>query len=96
MHYQIDSILSDFWNQYQKSDKILSITYADLQSLMKKVDGCESNSEKLSTTKISEHIRGYSMSPIGTFNNIENKYDVCRGEDCVEKFCGFLIKHAMK
>lgn len=64
--------------------------------MIKKVDGCKSNSEKLSTTKIDEHIRGYSMSPTGTFNNIENKYDVCRGEDCMEKLCEFLIKHSMK
>ena len=38
------------------------IIYADLECLIKEIDGCENNSENSSTTKLSEHIpRGYSM-----------------------------------
>ena len=67
------------FNQYQKSDITPSTIYAELQSLIKKVDGCKSNSGKSSATKISEHIPyGYSMSTIWTYDCMENKHDVYR------------------
>ena len=34
------------------------------------------------------------MSTILSFKNIENKHDVYRGKDCVEKFCEPLREHA--
>ena len=34
------------FNQYQKSDKTPFINYADVQSLMEKIDGCRNNPEK--------------------------------------------------
>ena len=36
------------------------------------------------------------MSAISSFKNIENKHDVYRGKDCMEKFCKSLTEHAMK
>ena len=62
------------FNQYRKSDKIpsRSIIHADLESLIKKVDGCKNNPEKLSKTKVAEHIScGCSMSAIQTFDFIK-------------------------
>ena len=74
--------------QYRKPYKIPSITYSDLESLVKKVDRCENNPGKLSTTKVDDHIIcGYSMSTIWRFDSIENKYNVYRGEDCIKNFC---------
>ena len=59
-----DTKISDF-KQYQKSDKTLFIIYADLECIIKKIDGCKSNPENLSTTKVSKHIpSGLSMSTI--------------------------------
>ena len=40
------------FNQYQKSDKTPSINYADLEFLIKKVDGSKNNPEKLSKIKV--------------------------------------------
>ena len=37
-----------------KSDKTPFIIYADLESLIKKIDNCKNNLEKSSTTKIGE------------------------------------------
>ena len=34
------------FNQYLKSAKVPSIIYADLEPLIKQVDGCENNPEK--------------------------------------------------
>ena len=53
------------FNQYMKSDKMPHIDYADIESLIKKIDGCVNNPENSSGTKIGEHIPcGYSMSTI--------------------------------
>ena len=85
------------FNQYQKSDKAPFIIYADLECIIEKTDGCKNNPKNSSTTKVSEHIpSGFSMSTISSFRSIENKHDVCRGKDCMKKFCEFLEEHAMK
>ena len=58
-----DKILE--FNQYMKSDKIPYIVYADIVSLIRKIDACSNNSEKSSTTKIGEHIScEYSITTI--------------------------------
>ena len=36
------------------------------------------------------------MSTISDFRIIENEHDVCRGKDCVKKFCEFLREQAKK
>ena len=36
------------------------------------------------------------MSTIWTFDCIENKHDVYRGEDCMKKFCESSREHAVK
>ena len=56
--------------------------------MIKKIDGCENNPEKSSTTKLSENIPyRYSMSVIWIFDNIENKHSLYRGQDCMKKLC---------
>ena len=58
-----------------KLDKIPYIIFANIESLIEKIDGCGNNSENSSTTKIDEHIPcAYSISTIWAFNNIENKH----------------------
>ena len=42
------------FNQYMKSDKTPCIIYADLESLIKKIDNCKNNPEKSSATKTDE------------------------------------------
>ena len=48
-----DKILE--FNQYMKSDKMSYIIYTDIESLIRKLDGCANNPENSSTTKIGEH-----------------------------------------
>ena len=63
----------------------------------RKIDGCKNNPENLFTTKVREHIpSGFSMSTISSFKIIKNKNDVCRGKDCMKKFCESLTKHALE
>ena len=42
--------------QYMKSDKMPYIIYADIESLIRKIDGYANNLENSSTTKIDKHI----------------------------------------
>ena len=64
-------------NQYRISDKAQSIIYVDLEPLIENVDGWKNNPERLSTTKVGEHVScWYSISTIWKFDRIENKYDV--------------------
>ena len=83
------------FNQYMKSDKMSYIIYTDMEYLIKKIVGRVNNPENSLTTNIGEHIPcGYSMSTILAFDNIENKLTLCRGEDCMKKFCTSLREHA--
>ena len=53
------------FSQFMKSNKIASIIYADIESLIKKIDGYANNPEKSTTTKLGEHIPcGHLMSTI--------------------------------
>ena len=64
-------------NQYQKSDKAPFIISVNLECVIEKIDGCKSNPENSSTTKVSKCIPfGFSMSTISSVRSIENKHDV--------------------
>ena len=70
------------FNQNMKSDKRTCIIYADLKSLIKKINNCKKNTKKYSTRKIVEYIPcRHSMSTTRAFYNIENKHSLYRGED---------------
>ena len=50
------------------------MNYADIESLIRKIDGCANNPEIFSATKEGEHILcGYSTLTIWTFDHIENQ-----------------------
>ena len=81
-------------NQYMNSDKMSYIIYADIESWIRKIDGCTNNPENSSTTKIGEHIScRYSMSTIWELCLIENNPTLYCGKDCMKKFCTSLREH---
>ena len=79
-----------------KSDKMPYIIYADIESLITKIDECANSPENSSPTKIGEHIPcGYLMSTLWAFDNIANKHTFLYcGEDCKKIFCESLREHA--
>ena len=84
-------------DQYQIPNKAPFVIYADLECLIKKIDACKNNPENSSTTKVIEYIlSSFSMSKISSFKSIENKHDVCRGKDCMKKFCKSLREHTIE
>ena len=85
------------FNQYQKSDKAPFVVYRDLEYLIEHINGYKNNPENSFKTKVGKHIlSGFSMSTISSFKNIKNNHDVCRGKDCMKRFCESLREHAMK
>ena len=44
------------FNQYKKSDKVPFIIYADIESIIQKIDGCKNNLKNSSKIKVSKHI----------------------------------------
>ena len=73
---------------------MLHIIYADIESLIRKIDRCANNPEKL-TTKIGEHIPcEYLMSTTWRFDHIEDKHTLYRGKDCIKKFFSSLTEHS--
>ena len=82
-----------WFNQNQKLDTAPFIIYADLESLIEKIDGCRNNPKKSFTTKVSQHIpSGISTSTVSLFKNVDNKHEVYRSKD----FCKSLREHAME
>ena len=85
------------FNQYMKSHKMSYIIYADIESLIRKIDGCANNLEHFSTIKIGEHIPcWYLMSTIWGFDHIKDKHTLCRGKDFMIKDFTSLREHAKK
>ena len=77
------------------SDKMPYIIYADIESLIKKIDGCANNPQNSSTTKTGEHAPlGYSMPTILGFDHIENKLTLYCGKDSMKKSCTSLREHS--
>ena len=73
-----------------KSDKIPQIIYADIESLIKKIDNCKNKPEK-----IEKHIPcGYPKSIIWALDHIENKHSLYWGEDCTKTSCEYLREYA--
>ena len=65
------------------------IIYADIKSLIKKIDGCvnylQNYLKKSSKEKICEHIScRYSISTIWTFDNIKQKHTLYCDKDLIK------------
>ena len=85
------------YNRGEKFMKVPFIIYADLESLFEKMNTCDNNPEKSSTTKINTHTpSGYSLFTHCSFDTTKNKLDYYRGKNCMKNFCQDLREHATK
>ena len=76
------------YNQGENSMKVPFIIYADLKSLLEKMNTCHDNLEKVSTTKINKHIpSGYTLFTHCSFDATKIKLDYYRDKNCVKNFC---------
>ena len=84
-------------NHGEKSIKAPFIIYADLESLLEKLNTCHNNPEKSSTTKINKHTPSdYSLFTHCSFDETKNMLNHDRGENCMTNFCADLREHATK
>ena len=85
------------YNPGEKSLKVPFINYADLESLLQKIDTCQNNPEKSYTQKKSKHKpSGYSLVTCCSFDKSKTERKYYRGKDCIEMFCKDLRDQAMK
>ena len=85
------------YNHGEKSMKAPFIIYADLESLLEKMNTCYDSPEKSSTTKINKHTpSGYSLFTHCSSDGSKNKIGYYRGEDCMKKFGLDLREHVTK
>ena len=85
------------YNRGEKSIKMPFTIYADLECLLEKMNTCENDPNKSSTTKINKHIpSGFSIFTHCSFNESKSKLNYYRGDDCLEKFCKDLREHSTK
>ena len=70
------------YNHGGKSMKVPFIIYADLGSLLEKMNTCHNNPKKSSTTNINKHTpSGYSLFAHCSFDTTKNKLDYYRGKN---------------
>ena len=85
------------YNHGEKSMKVPFIIYANLESLLEKMNTCYNNPEKSITTKINEHTAsGYSLFTHCSFDTTKNRLDYYRGKNCMKNFCLDVREHATK
>ena len=85
------------YNHGEKSMEVPFIIYADLESLIEKMNTCHNNPKKLSTTKINKHtLIDYSLFTYCSFDTTKNKLDYYRGKNFMKNFCLELREHAIK
>ena len=85
------------YNHGEKSMKLPFIIYADLESLLEKMNTCHNNPEKSSTTKLNEHTPyGYSLFTYCSFVTTKNMFDYYRGKNCMRNFYIDLKEDATK
>ena len=69
----IEEIILKF-NQHMNSKKMLYMIYIDVESLIKKIDGCANKPKKSSSVKTGKNVYGgYSMAAISSFDDIEKE-----------------------
>ena len=73
------------------------VIYADLESIVEKISGCENDPERSSTVKVNKHTTsGYSLFSHCLFNKTKNKLDYYRGKNCMGNFSLDLRDQAEK
>ena len=74
------------YNNGEKSMKTPFISYADLESLLEKMNVSHNNPEKSSATKIDKHTPScYSLFTHCSFDTTKSKLDYYRDKNCILK-----------
>ena len=81
----------------EKSLKAPFMIYADLESLLEKMNTCHNNRKKSLATKVNKHAPScYSLFTHCSFDTTESKLNYYRGKNGMKNFCLDLIEHTTK
>ena len=81
----------------EKSMKIQFVIYADMESLLDKIDKCHSNTKKSSPFKIKKYSGSrFSLLTHCSFDTAKNKHNYYRDKDCMKKVSEESKNHATK
>ena len=86
------------FNQYQKSDKALFLIYANLECLIKKMNGCKNNPKNASATKIDEYIPSSLQQCLQQLHSLTPKkirMMYAQIKYCLKIFCESLREHVI-
>ena len=85
------------YNHGEKSMRVWSFIYADLECLPETMHSCQNNLEKPCREKKTKYMpSGCSLFTSCSFYETKNKLNCYRGKDCMKRFCKDLREHAMK
>ena len=85
------------YNHGEKSMKRPCVIFSNLESILKKMHSCQSNSKKSYTEKKYMHIpSSYLLFTQCSLDSTKNKLDCYRVKDCMKKFCKDVEEHAAK
>ena len=85
------------YNPGKKSLKAPAILFADLESLLCKIDTRQNNPEKSYTERKAKHKpSGYSLVTSCLFDKSKTECNYCRGKYCMERFCKDLRDQVTK
>ena len=85
------------YNHGEKYMKVSFIIYAELESLLEKMNTRHNKLKKSSTTKINKHtLSGYSLLTHFSLDTTKDRLDYYRAINCMKNFCLDLEEHATK
>ena len=82
----------------QNQLKVPFIMYADFKAIFKPTEeNVKFNREKSYTKEINQHIPfGLGVYSKFAYEEVDNPLKLCRGEDCVEVFCDYVVNEAKR
>ena len=81
-----------FYKDIRKQLKVPYVIYADFESLLQPVQGCETDPEKSSTTKTTKHLPcGFSYKVVGLTPETSKEPVIYRGIDAADKFVECMV-----
>ena len=81
----------------QNQFKVPFAMYADFEAILKPVKESNIDLDKSNTKVINEHIpSGFCVNSMFVYGNVKNPLRLCRGEDCIEKFCDYIENKAKR
>lgn len=86
----------DKWLKFtdiSKQLKVPFVVYADFESILERLYGCQPDPNKSSTTKLAKHVPScFTYKVVGVSPETTENHVTYRGEDAVEKFMDHMVK----